>query len=326
MAKPDVVLLMSITSYIANTGHTTIGEIADVFDLTFEDAVEAIQILLLTEVDGRDNPYFIDFVLGSQATDDDSDLVYAPDDPIDYVAMDYDDPRVYLTYGEAAVSVEMIDQVLKLLDPRSQPAQSLHSVREKIREGTAGTIGAEPPEPRGGSAVLDAVWEAMRESTRLVFDYHRPGEFDEYVTTRTVIPCAVVSESEGYLAALQDEKHLRWFRLDRMSKASTGGSVSQTEANRARRTVKKHPELYPEGGFDVTFTVTPGAAWFAESTPGATVVNNGDTLDIKFSSATTTWVRGCAIKIGTDLVDIAPPSVKHTVVTQVRAMMEVQES
>ena len=325
MAKPDVVLLTSITSYIVNTKNTTLGEIAEVFDLKFEDAVEAIKILFLTEVEGRENSYFVDFVLDSANTADESDLVYSPEDSIVYNDMSYDDPRVYLTHGEAAVSVQMIDQVLKLLHEDSEPAESLRSVREKIRQGTEHAIGAEPPEPRGSHDVLDAVWAAMRESKRLSFDYHSPGELQEKVTTRTVIPCAVVSEYEGYLAALQDEKELRWFRLDRMSNAKTGVPVSQTEANRARRTLKKHPDLHPTHGFEVTFTVKPGAAWFAEATPGARLVNNGDSLDITCTAVTTTWVRGCAMKLGTDLLDISPNSVKDEVVKQVKAVLEAQK-
>ena len=315
-----------MTSHIVNQGETTIGAIADVFNLSFEDTVEALRILLVTEVEGRETPYFIDFSLNSAPTDDDSDLDYQPGDTIEYQPFSYNDPLVYLTYGEAAVSIEMLDQLLKLVDPGSPSGQSLRTVREKIREGTEGTIGAAPPEPRGARDVLDTVWSAFRDGTRLSFDYHSPGELAEHVSRRTVIPCAVVSEAEGYLAALQDEKDLRWFRLDRISRAETGAPVSQTEANRARRTLKKHPEHYPTAGFDVTFTVAPGAAWFAETTPGARTEPNGDSLDITVTSTSIAWVRGCAIKIGTDLLDIAPRDIKRQVVAHAQAMLQAQDA
>lgn len=324
MAKPDVVLLTAITSFIVNTRQTTIGEIAEVFDLKIDDAIEAVKILFMTEVPTRANSYFVDFVLDSDESEDGTDLVYTADDSISYSPSDYDDPRVYLSHGEAAVSIEMIDQLLKLLDSESEGAESLRTVREKIRTGVGGTIGAEPPEPRGAQDVLSAVWEALRESRRLTFDYHGPGELGEKVTSRTVIPCAVVSETEGYLAALQDKKHLRWFRLDRISNARTGEPVSQTEANRARRMIRDHPQTHPADGFEVTFTVKPGAAWFAEATPGAVVAARDDALDITFTAASITWARGSAIKIGTDLIDIAPADVKSAIVSQARAILEVQ--
>lgn len=324
MAKPDVVLLTAMTSFIINTRLTTIGEIADVFNLSLDDAVEALKILMMTEVDSRPSFYFIELMVDAQSDEDDNDLVYTRDDRVSCMPTKYDDPLVYLTLGEAAVSIEMIDQVLRLLDPTSDAAESLRTVREKIRSATGQTIGAEPPRPRGSQDVLDAMWEALRKSRRLIFDYHGPGELTERVSTRTVIPCAVVSETDGYLAALQDEKQLRWFRLDRMSNASVGEPVSSTEAGRARRTLKKQPEPKPVDGFPVTFTVKPGAAWFAEATPGAEVVNRGDSLEITFTAVSTTWVRGSALKIGTDLLDIAPRSVKDTVAQQARAILEVQ--
>lgn len=324
MAKPDVVLLTAIASHIITWKQTTIGTIADVFNLSAEDAIEAVKILFLTEVDDRAARYFVDFELDAATTDDDTDLVYSLEDTISYVPMLDDDPRVYLTYGEAAVSIEIIDQLLKLVDPASEAGLSLRSVREKIRRGTGDIVGAAPPEPRGSQDVLDAVWEAMRESRRLTFTYHRADGVTEAISTRTVIPCAVVSEQEGYLAALQNDRDLRWFRLDRMSRASTGAPVSQTEANRARRTLRRHPHLHPTTGTDVTFTVKPGAAWFAEAIPGAVTVNGGDTLSITVHAVSATWVRECAIKIGTDLVDIAPVEMKRDVIAQATAIAQVQ--
>ncbi|WP_241698502.1 helix-turn-helix transcriptional regulator [Flaviflexus huanghaiensis] len=324
MAKPDVVLLTSMAAFIINTRQTTVGEIADVFDLSLTNTVDALKTLMLTEVESRPGFYFIEIAVDTEDDDDDSDLVFARDNWVTYTPTKYDDPLVYLTLGEAAVSIGMIDQVLKLLHPGSDAAESLRTVREKIRSATGGTVGAEPPVPDSSQDVLDCTWQALRESRRLTFDYHGPGGLTEKVTTRTVIPCAVLSETDGYLAALQDKTELRWFRLDRMSNASVGEAVSSTEANRARRTLKKNSDPKPIDGFAVTFTVKTGAAWFAESTPGAHVTSHGDRLDITVRAVSTTWVRESALKIGTDLLDINPPEVRQAVAEQARAMLEVQ--
>lgn len=325
MRKPDVVLLTAITTFIANRGETTPGEIAEVFDIKVDEAIEAIKIINLTEVTDRAGRYFLDFHVDAKETEDGTDVIYSADDRITYFPTDYDDPRVYLTLGESAVSIEMIDQLLKLSAQGSESAQSLLSVREKIRQAVGGSIGAEPPTPRGSDQVLETVWTSLRHSRMLAFDYHGPAEFGERVTQRSVIPCAVVSEAEGYLAALQGKSHdLRWFRLDRMSNATVGEEFTQTDANRARRKLRNHPELHPTEGDDVVFRVEPQAIWFAESTPGATVTDNGDSIDITFRAVSPTWVRNSAIKVGTDLIDIFPAEVKDEVVKQARRILEIQ--
>lgn len=324
MSKPDVVLLTAITTYITNAKQTSIGEIADVFDLKLENAIDAIKTILFTEVEDRVGRYYLDFHVDAQETEDGTDVIYSEDDEITYQPTKYDDPHVYLTVGEAAVSIEMLDQLLKLVAPDSPSAESLLSVRGKLHDATGQIIGAEPPTSRGSKDVLTTVWDALRHSKELIFQYHSPEEYGEKVTERTVIPCAVVSEYEGYLAALQDKKDLRWFRLDRMSHARTGKTFTTTDANRARRTLRRQPDTHPIGGTTVTFTTKPSAVWFAESTPGATMVAGDNSIRITVQAISTTWVRNCALKIGTDLLDIEPADMKAAVVEQARRILEVQ--
>lgn len=324
MSKPDVVLLTTITTFIINSKETSVSEIADRYDLSIDDAIDAIKTILLTEVEGRTNHYFLDFYIDAEETEDGTDVVYSADDAITYQPTEYDDSRVYLTSGEAAVSIEMLDQLLKLVAPGTPSARSLTTVRDKIQGATGQSIGAGPPEPRGSGLVLDAVWDALRNSRMLTFNYHGPGEYTERVTQRTVIPCAVVSEVEGYLAALQDGKNLRWFRLDRMSNAVAGKPFTQTDANRARRTLKNHPDLHPSEGELVTFTTKPRAIWFAEATPGATVVEKNNQLEIRVRAVSATWVRNSALRIGTDLIDIAPASMKQAAIEQAKKILEAQ--
>lgn len=230
-------------------------------------------------------------------------------------------------------AAEAVALVVALRALRAQPGMASAAVDSALAKLTIAAGDALPAEDAltvtpadGGLAahvaqVLEVARQGRRAGVRVVLRYVSAS--DE-VTERTVEPQELTSDGDHwYLRAwCLRAGAIRHFRLDRVLSAQLT-SDPVTHAGRGAASGGVRPE---EASFVARLTLTPRSRWVAERYEGRIVEVRPDRIDVELDVANAAWLDQLLLRLGGDVLAVAPAQVAARVAARARAALQRYEA
>jgi predicted DNA-binding transcriptional regulator YafY len=170
----------------------------------------------------------------------------------------------------------------------------------------------------GSTEHLATLRNAVREHRAVVLRYRAGGSTES--SERTVCPQAVVYvEQMWYVVSLNDDKTLRFYRLDRVEDVTPHTDVFEPDETVLGRVIQEGRAFGSQTEYRMTVRYSPRIArWIAERA-GVPLDSDGG-LTLEHPVADESWAVRHVLQYGPEAELIAPPELRQALVTRLQTL------
>lgn len=289
--------LLAIVPYVVGRRGAPVEEICSTFDITRDELLRDLNLLLVTG-----SPPYTPDVLIDFAIDDDEVTIALADAlarPLTLTRVE----AVTLYLRGAALAAGMGDEA---------PIRSaLDKLADAYGDGTlralAAAVDAAPSRAPDALADLRSAAEARE---RIRFEYHAASTGE--TSRRTVEPEQVFLDGGNWYVAAWDlgRDAERLFRADRVAEVERTGDTFAARGLEGAGRALYSPDA---GDVEVRLRLRPAARWVAEYYAFASTEQEGDSLLLTFPAGRLEWVERLLLRLGADAEVLEPADLRERV-------------